>query len=219
MGRPAAGSRGRCRQRRRLRGRRQRRRIPGRRKAPAYGRRRTSPRRKVSRPKNAAEGGACSQAQPTTWKSDCCVQYQDPVRAEPPHPLVAPPTHWGTLAGSPTLPGSRCLRLNAPGSYGACTFEKPSPFSCPRVLSFSAGIPLGSPPTVGTTGWTSGPVSPRLKVHQPISRPLALQCASRDDWRCAQSMHEFSAKDIDGHMVNLDKYRGFVCIVTNVASQ
>lgn len=44
-------------------------------------------------------------------------------------------------------------------------------------------------------------------------------CASRDDWRCAQSMHEFSAKDIDGHMVNLDKYRGFVCIVTNVASQ
>uniref|UniRef100_A0A9L0R7B3 Glutathione peroxidase n=2 Tax=Equus TaxID=9789 RepID=A0A9L0R7B3_HORSE len=32
-------------------------------------------------------------------------------------------------------------------------------------------------------------------------------CASRDDWRCARSMHEFSAKDIDGHMVNLDKYR------------
>lgn len=44
-------------------------------------------------------------------------------------------------------------------------------------------------------------------------------CASRDDWRCARSMHEFSAKDIDGHMVNLDKYRGYVCIVTNVASQ
>uniref|UniRef100_A0A9L0SR25 Glutathione peroxidase n=1 Tax=Equus caballus TaxID=9796 RepID=A0A9L0SR25_HORSE len=39
------------------------------------------------------------------------------------------------------------------------------------------------------------------------SRALALQCASRDDWRCARSMHEFSAKDIDGHMVNLDKYR------------
>uniref|UniRef100_A0A8C0L012 Glutathione peroxidase 4 n=3 Tax=Canis lupus TaxID=9612 RepID=A0A8C0L012_CANLU len=44
-------------------------------------------------------------------------------------------------------------------------------------------------------------------------------CAARDDWRCAQSMHEFSAKDIDGREVNLDKYRGFVCIVTNVASQ
>lgn len=46
-----------------------------------------------------------------------------------------------------------------------------------------------------------------------------MQCASRDDWRCARSMHEFSAKDIDGRMVCLDKYRGFVCIVTNVASQ
>lgn len=32
-------------------------------------------------------------------------------------------------------------------------------------------------------------------------------------------MHEFSAKDIDGHTICLDKYKGFVCIVTNVASQ
>ncbi|KAI5201437.1 Phospholipid Hydroperoxide Glutathione Peroxidase [Manis pentadactyla] len=44
-------------------------------------------------------------------------------------------------------------------------------------------------------------------------------CAARDDWRSARSMHEFSAKDIDGHMVNLDKYRGFVCIVTNFGKQ
>ncbi|KAM7242424.1 hypothetical protein CapIbe_006895 [Capra ibex] len=44
-------------------------------------------------------------------------------------------------------------------------------------------------------------------------------CASRDDWRCARSMHEFSAKDIDGRMVNLDKYRGHVCIVTNFGRQ
>ncbi|KFO28908.1 Phospholipid hydroperoxide glutathione peroxidase, mitochondrial [Fukomys damarensis] len=27
-----------------------------------------------------------------------------------------------------------------------------------------------------------------------------IMCASRDDWRCSPSMHEFSAKDIDGHM-------------------
>lgn len=32
-------------------------------------------------------------------------------------------------------------------------------------------------------------------------------------------MHDFSAKDIDGQMVSLDKYKGFVCIVTNVATQ
>ncbi|MBZ3876362.1 Phospholipid hydroperoxide glutathione peroxidase, mitochondrial [Sciurus carolinensis] len=39
------------------------------------------------------------------------------------------------------------------------------------------------------------------------SAPLALQCASHDDWRCCRSMHDFSAKDIDGHMVCLDKYK------------
>uniref|UniRef100_A0A8I5TU59 Glutathione peroxidase n=1 Tax=Pongo abelii TaxID=9601 RepID=A0A8I5TU59_PONAB len=61
------------------------------------------------------------------------------------------------------------------------------------------------------------PRSLRPEIHEcPESQD---PCASRDDWRCARSMHEFSAKDIDGHMVNLDKYRGFVCIVTNVASQ
>uniref|UniRef100_A0A8C2MWT5 phospholipid-hydroperoxide glutathione peroxidase n=1 Tax=Cricetulus griseus TaxID=10029 RepID=A0A8C2MWT5_CRIGR len=32
-------------------------------------------------------------------------------------------------------------------------------------------------------------------------------CASRDDWRCARSMHEFAARDIDGHMICLDKYK------------
>uniref|UniRef100_A0A2K5S1Y2 phospholipid-hydroperoxide glutathione peroxidase n=1 Tax=Cebus imitator TaxID=2715852 RepID=A0A2K5S1Y2_CEBIM len=36
-------------------------------------------------------------------------------------------------------------------------------------------------------------------------------CTSQDDWRCARSTHKFSAKDIDGHTFNLDKYRGFVC--------
>lgn len=77
--------------------------------------------------------------------------------------------------------------------------------------------PLRSPPPhlsqQGSTwcghGWTSGPGSSGLEVPHPLSRSrvCVLQCASRDDWRCAQSMHEFSAKDIDGRMVNLDKYR------------
>ncbi|KAK2105085.1 Phospholipid hydroperoxide glutathione peroxidase, mitochondrial [Saguinus oedipus] len=40
-----------------------------------------------------------------------------------------------------------------------------------------------------------------------------------DDLCSVCSMHEFSAKDIACHMVNLDKYWGFLCIVTNVASQ
>lgn len=63
-----------------------------------------------------------------------------------------------------------------------------------------------------------GPLLQELP-HSSNSYELLGLCASRDDWRCARSMHEFAAKDIDGHMVCLDKYRGFVCIVTNVASQ
>jgi len=35
----------------------------------------------------------------------------------------------------------------------------------------------------------------------------------------ASSIFEFSAKDIDGNEVTLDKYKGKVCIVTNVASE
>uniref|UniRef100_A0A8C0D129 Glutathione peroxidase n=1 Tax=Balaenoptera musculus TaxID=9771 RepID=A0A8C0D129_BALMU len=63
-------------------------------------------------------------------------------------------------------------------------------------------------------------VKPTLLCGALVVPGLAsTMCASRDDWRCARSMHEFSAKDIDGRMVNLDKYRGYVCIVTNVASQ
>uniref|UniRef100_A0A452TGT8 Phospholipid hydroperoxide glutathione peroxidase, mitochondrial n=1 Tax=Ursus maritimus TaxID=29073 RepID=A0A452TGT8_URSMA len=83
----------------------------------------------------------------------------------------------------------------------------------------SAWDPFLWGPRAGRVGQVA--VGLRLRAPRSPRRSCArvLQCASRDDWRCAQSMHEFSAKDIDGRMVNLDKYRGFVCIVTNVASQ
>uniref|UniRef100_A0A3Q3RC89 Glutathione peroxidase n=1 Tax=Monopterus albus TaxID=43700 RepID=A0A3Q3RC89_MONAL len=44
------------------------------------------------------------------------------------------------------------------------------------------------------------------------------QCAQVDDWQSAKSIYEFSAKDIDGNEVSLEKY-GFVCIIVNVASK
>jgi len=44
-------------------------------------------------------------------------------------------------------------------------------------------------------------------------------CAQVGDWQAAKSIYEFSAKDIDGNEVSLDKYKGFVCIITNVASK
>lgn len=35
----------------------------------------------------------------------------------------------------------------------------------------------------------------------------------------AKSIYEFSAKDIDGNYVSLDKYKGKVCLIVNVASK
>ena len=35
----------------------------------------------------------------------------------------------------------------------------------------------------------------------------------------ASSIYEFSAVDIDGQEVSLDKYRGHVCVIVNVASK
>lgn len=105
-----------------------------------------------------------------------------------------------------------------PAAQGACTLGGGGAltFSLPQVPVILGRDLPGIPSFLGTTGWTSGP---GFRAPPATQRTFALQCASRDDWRCARSMHEFSAKDIDEHMVNLDKYRGFVCIVTNVASQ
>uniref|UniRef100_A0A803V8Q1 Glutathione peroxidase 4 n=1 Tax=Ficedula albicollis TaxID=59894 RepID=A0A803V8Q1_FICAL len=47
----------------------------------------------------------------------------------------------------------------------------------------------------------------------------APQCAQADDWRSAKAIYDFHALDIDGNDVSLEKYRGDVCIITNVASK
>lgn len=168
MGRAAAGSPCRCRQRRRLPGRRRRRRALGRRKAPAYDRRRTRPRRKEP------VSESLRQAHPAAWKSNYCVEYQDPVRAGPPPHGGGVPRPLGNLVGSPALRGSWCLQLKAPCAPVACTFEEEEellPFSCPGVLSFSAEIHLGSP-AVGT--WLDGSAG----VFGPRGAPAAhlLRC-------------------------------------------
>ncbi|XP_033324104.1 uncharacterized protein LOC117219236 [Megalopta genalis] len=38
------------------------------------------------------------------------------------------------------------------------------------------------------------------------------------DWNSANTIYDFHAKDIHGNDVSLDKYRGHVCIIVNVAS-
>lgn len=39
----------------------------------------------------------------------------------------------------------------------------------------------------------------------------------KDWWKDAKSIYEFSATDIDGQEVSLEKYRGHVCLIVNVA--
>lgn len=39
------------------------------------------------------------------------------------------------------------------------------------------------------------------------------------NWKEATSIYEFSAKDIHGKTVSLEKYKGHVCIIVNVASR
>uniref|UniRef100_A0A8C4K1Y2 GPX4 peroxidase n=1 Tax=Dromaius novaehollandiae TaxID=8790 RepID=A0A8C4K1Y2_DRONO len=71
------------------------------------------------------------------------------------------------------------------------------------------------------------PLAPQVR-GSPAAAPAApstgalsalLQCAQADDWRVAKSIYDFHAQDIDGNIVSLEKYRGFVCIITNVASK
>jgi len=41
----------------------------------------------------------------------------------------------------------------------------------------------------------------------------------KDWWKKAKSIYEFTALDIDGNEVSLEKYRGHVCLIVNVASK
>ncbi|CAG9840651.1 unnamed protein product [Diabrotica balteata] len=43
--------------------------------------------------------------------------------------------------------------------------------------------------------------------------------SSPDSYKSANSIYEFTANDIKGEPVSLEKYRGHVCIIVNVASQ
>ncbi|XP_046387935.1 probable phospholipid hydroperoxide glutathione peroxidase isoform X2 [Ischnura elegans] len=43
--------------------------------------------------------------------------------------------------------------------------------------------------------------------------------ASNEDWKNAKTIYDFTVKDIKGNEVSLEKYRGHVAIIVNVASQ
>lgn len=48
---------------------------------------------------------------------------------------------------------------------------------------------------------------------------IGVTSAQLEDWQTAKSIYEFTATDIDGNEVSLEKYRGKVVIITNVASK
>lgn len=48
---------------------------------------------------------------------------------------------------------------------------------------------------------------------------LQAMSAPTEDLQTATSIYNFSATDIDGNTVSLEKYRGNVVIITNVASK
>lgn len=52
-----------------------------------------------------------------------------------------------------------------------------------------------------------------------VSVLLQAVSAQTEDWERATSIYNFSAIDIDGNFVSLEKYRGNVVIITNVASK
>jgi len=43
--------------------------------------------------------------------------------------------------------------------------------------------------------------------------------AEKDAWKKAGSIYEFKVEDIDGNTVSLEKYKGNVCLIVNVASK
>lgn len=42
---------------------------------------------------------------------------------------------------------------------------------------------------------------------------------TNEDWKNVSSIYEFTANDIQGEEVSLEKYKGHVCIIVNVASR
>lgn len=52
-----------------------------------------------------------------------------------------------------------------------------------------------------------------------LAAPVASKMSNPKDYKSVQSIYEFSAKTIKGEEVSLEKYRGHVCIIVNVASQ
>lgn len=73
---------------------------------------------------------------------------------------------------------------------------------------------------LGVTGST-GIATVQLLTNSiiPVAPRQFTVMAQGDNPKKAASIYEFSAKDIDGNDISLEKYRGHVCVIVNVASK
>ncbi|XP_049787402.1 uncharacterized protein LOC126190855 isoform X1 [Schistocerca cancellata] len=58
-----------------------------------------------------------------------------------------------------------------------------------------------------------------LRLLSSRAAPVVETVSKMDNWKNATSIYEFTANDINGKEVSLEKYRGHVCIIVNVASE
>lgn len=61
---------------------------------------------------------------------------------------------------------------------------------------------------------------PKISIANKISSPMTMTTKSKnEEWRNASNIYDFTVKDLDDQDVKLDKYKGKVLLVVNVASK
>jgi len=72
---------------------------------------------------------------------------------------------------------------------------------------------------IGTLPKTFGLLSTAVVAFRLIQSSSVMAAAAQGDPKTAQSVYEFTVNDIKGNSVSLEKYRGHVLIIVNVASK
>merc|ERR1719239_1014582 len=76
---------------------------------------------------------------------------------------------------------------------------------------------LGSVQLIIIGSCTSSSSSPRSTTAESITK---IDMAAGDEaWKSAKFIYDFCVTDIEGNEVSLDKYKGKVCLIVNVASK
>jgi len=84
-------------------------------------------------------------------------------------------------------------------------------------MGFTLKNYLGSVQLIIIGSCTSSSSSPRSTTAESTTK---INMAAGDEaWKSAKSIYDFCVTDIEGNEVSLDKYKGKVCLIVNVASK